>query len=612
MILIMKKIIYILSLIFIGFSMSCEDFLDAPSKSVLDESVIFANPTLTAQTIVGIIDPMMQQNSYRGRFLTHYGANTDIEWFNSYNSGNARSNLSSYVNSASNVDLCWANTSSSNQGHAWEWMYIAIERANLCIRGLRTYGNPGAGNEMGQLLGEVLTYRAIYYADLLKTWGDVPARFEPVTGETVYIAKSDRGVIYKQIIADLKEAEDLVGWPNENSRTTTTEGINKAFVKAFRARLCLAASGYSQYPVDGIRKSNDPELSTEVLYPIALQECKDVIESGHVHLEPTFESFFRKVCTENVSAGNESLWEIPFASGRGRMAYTFGVQHKSVDQYTGQSQGGAFGPLPNVFYDYDEKDTRRDVTCVPYEYGTATNGIAKQTLRSLNSWCFGKYRYEWMTRNVTSTNDDGLNKVYMRYAEVLLMAAEIENELGNLSAAKDYLKQIRQRAFASADWATKVDAYLSNISSKEEMFKAIVNEQAFEFCGEMERKQALIRWNLLKTKMDEAKTKMINLRTFAGEYANVPANLYYKYVADETRNGVSYQTKLQIYGLNRGEFTNILSYPNTISAWVGPSKIDDLKLNNLYTNDPDQNQFWPIAKTFIDASNGMLVNDYGY
>jgi len=36
-----------------------------------------------------------------------------------------------------------------------------------------------------------------------------------------------------------------------------------------------------------------------------------------------------------------------------------------------------------------------------------------------------------MNRLVTSTNDDGLNKIYMRYAEVLLMAAEIQNELGN-------------------------------------------------------------------------------------------------------------------------------------------------------------------------------------
>ena len=470
---------------------------------------------------------------------------------------------------------------------------------------------------MGQLLGEALTLRAIYYADLLKTWGDVVERFEPVSSETMYLPKTSRDVIYKKLLADLKEASDLVAWPSKtiSDRTGTTEGINKAFVKAFRARLCLAAAGYSQYP-DGIRRSNDPELSVATLYPIAYQECLDVINSGKAQLEPTFEGFWKKVCQDAPPvtvdpAGFESLWEIPFADGRGRMAYTFAVRHTSADQFTDQAQGGVFGPLPTVFYDYDVKDTRRNVTCVPYFWGTAVGGISKQVLNqgagsspSVNQWYFGKLRYEWMTRRVTSTNDDGLNKVYMRYAEVLLMAAEIQNELGDLSAAKDYLKQIRQRAFASSDWAVKVDAYVDAISGKDQMFDAIVKEQGFEFCGEMERKMALIRWNLLGTKMAEAKTKMANLSNRTGEYSDVPATIYYKYAAD----GVS----LSFYGLNRGE-TADMSGSYTFSApYVSPTKLDATKIGTLYTNNPDLNQFWPIWQVFLDASNGMLSNDYGY
>ncbi|MCK7541666.1 MAG: hypothetical protein MZV63_67660 [Marinilabiliales bacterium] len=50
------------------------------------------------------------------------------------------------------------------------------------------------------------------------------------------------------------------------------------------------------------------------------------------------------------------------------------------------------------------------MTCVPYQYGTAVSGVSKQEFRALNSWCFGKWRYEWMDRRVTSTNDDGVNK----------------------------------------------------------------------------------------------------------------------------------------------------------------------------------------------------------
>jgi hypothetical protein len=605
----MKKIFYIFSLVVACCLMSCKDYLVAPSQSTLDESLIFSNPSLATMAIDGIKVPFGETNSYRGRFLTHYGANTDLEWLNSA-SVSARGDLSRYVNSPINTDM---NTSNN----VWAMNYLGIERANICIRGIRAYGAPAPGNEMGQLLGEALTLRAIYYADLVKAWGDVVARFEPVSSETMYLPKSSRDVIYKQILADLKEASNLVAWPSTtiSDRTGTTEGINKAFVKAFRARLCLVASGYSQYP-DGIRRSTDPELSVATLYPIAYQECLDVISSGKAQLEPTFEGLWKKVCEDAPPAtvdpaGYESLWEIPFADGRGRMAYTFAVRHTSVDQFTGQAQGGVFGPLPTLFYDYDVKDSRRDVTCVPYFWGTAVGGISKQVLNqgagsspSVNQWYFGKLRYEWMNRIVTSTNDDGLNKVYMRYAEVLLMAAEIQNELGDLPSAKGYLKQIRKRAFASSDWATKVDAYVDGLSGKDQMFAAIVKEHGFEFAGEMERKQALIRWNLLGSKMDDAKIKLANLSNRTGEYSDVPATLYYKYATD----GVS----LSIYGLNRGETADMSGSYTYNALYVGPTKLDATKIGTLFTNDPDLNQFWPIWQVFLDASNGMLSNDYGY
>ena len=98
------------------------------------------------------------------------------------------------------------------------------------------------------MLGEALTLRAIYYADLMKAHGDVPARFDPVTSATIYLPKSNRDIIYKQLIQDLGEAATLVPWPNETAATNSVERINKAFVKGFRARLALVASGFQQYP----------------------------------------------------------------------------------------------------------------------------------------------------------------------------------------------------------------------------------------------------------------------------------------------------------------------------------------------------------------------------
>ncbi len=574
-----------------------EGYLDAKTQSTLDQSIIFSDPTLAEGAVNGIKVPFGEQNSYRGRFLPWYGLNTDIEWYNS-----------SETTSNDNPDLCVYdakpnNTNMNTENNVWAMMYAGIERANLCISGLRNYGNPTPGSELGYLLGESLTLRAVYYADLLKAWGDVQARFEPTTNQTIYMAKSSREIIYKQLIQDLEEAATLVPWPNETAKTSSVERVNKAFVKGLRARLALAASGFQQYP-DGVRRSNDPELSVQNMYTLALAECRDIIQSGTAHLEPSFETLWRKYNQENTVAGGESLWEIPFGDGRGRMLFTFAVNHATSDQHhnNGSNRGGQAGPLPHIFYDYDQLDSRRNVTCVPYRYGAAVNGFAKQQLGAFNRWYFGKYRYEWMTRFVNSSNDDGVNKMYMRYAEILLMAAETANEIEGPAAAAVYLKELRKRAFSADQHPQKVEAYVNALTSKTGMFNAIVEEHKFEFTGEMERKMALIRWNLLKTNLDLAKEKMTRLKERTGEYTDVPTALYFKYATDNET--------LIIYGLNRGEFSSPGS-DYTAFQW---NSLSESKINSLYraTSNPDNRQFWPIWQVFLDNSNGLLFNDYGY
>jgi hypothetical protein len=205
-----------------------------------------------------------------------------------------------------------------------------------------------------------------------------------------------------------------------------------------------------------------------------------------------------------------------------------------------------------------------------------------------------------MSRRVTSTNDDGINIMYMRYAEVLLLAAEAANQLEGPASAASYLKEIRKRAFPSELQAEKVDNYVSALTSKEAMFNAIVKENLYEFTGEMLRKQSLIRWNLLGTNIDLAKQKMTNLINRTGEYTDVPTTLYYKYADDgET---------LVIYGLNRGE-TNDPGVEYSAKGWTN---LTSERVEAIYVNDPDTKQFWPIWQTFIDNSNGLLVNDYDY
>jgi hypothetical protein len=590
----------ILSMSLMGLA-SCD--MDAPSISTLDESSVFATYSLAESEVMSIHVSFGETNSYRGRFLPYYGVNTDVEW------GNAPS----YADRVSDKQSLWnystqaANGQMNTANNAYAKFYEGIERANLAIKGIRQYGNIENNADMRHLLGEALTLRAVIYNDLLKAWGDVPARFEPNNSENMYLPRTNRDVIYKQLLADLLEAEDYCYWAKENAITKTTERVNKDFVKALRARLALYAGGYGLRG-DGYRLSKDPELAPEKMYQIAKQECEEVIAHGSSKLG-SFKENFVKLCQDNVTAGGESLWEIPFSAGRGRVLYTWGLKHNAKDQYTQQSQGGINRAVSTLYYDYDPEDIRRDITVVPYEWSKdLKDGKAHVVLSGLNKMCFGKLRYEWMSRIVTSTNDDGVNWQYMRLADVYLMAAEAENELGNTAAAWSYMKPVLDRVLPAA----KVSALQTKYTASQQAFReGIYDQRALEFAGEALRKADLVRWGIIDQKMAEAKAKLQALQTRTGDYAGLPDKVYLKTVENES--------EIEIYGLNKGEndATVINGFEGDWESknWFGsadkPSLTDDI-IDGLYVATPSLNCLWPIWQNFIDSSNNMLNNDGNY
>lgn len=620
----MKKLFYIplLALLACGIS-SCD--MEAPSQSSMDSSLIFSQYEMAEAAVMGIHQSFGETNSYRGRYLPYYGINSDVEWINGLEA--------SGINDGGKNDLATYNAQPSNSqmntdNNAYAKFYEGIERANKAIEGIRAYGNYENNPDMAHLLGEALTLRAVIYLDLIKGWGDVPARFSSITSETMYLPRADRDEIYKQLLADLLEAENYAYWPNESNITQTTERVSKAFVKALRARIALYAGGYSQR-ADGIRLSNDPDLDRTAMYTIVRDECLDVIAQYPNLASLPFKDNFTNLCRDVVTAGQESIWEIPFSEGRGRVLYTLGVEHQAKDQYTQQNKGGVNGPLPTLFYDYDVDDIRRNITCAPFRWSqTLTNGRSTQELASLKEWNFGKLRYEWMSRIVTSTNDDGVNWQYMRLADVYLMAAEAVNELEGPANAAQYMRPVLERALPS----DKVSAYMNTATaSKESFFDAIVEQRGLEFAGESLRKADLIRWNLLKTKLDEAKTKMKQLARREGKYADLIDKVYtYQtvvnegeaseivnaipagaYTSIETIDGMT--DIFVIYGLNYGDTETVgetlLDQGYTSTTWLGTDKLEDAKVDVLYVNNPDENQYWPIWQIFVDNSNGMLTND---
>lgn len=580
---------------------SCD--LEAPTQSTLDGSSVYSVYSLAEAEVMSIHVSFGETNSYRGRFLPYYGLNTDVE----VPSGSAPSFASKNDDKQNlvNYDTSESNGQMNTDNNAYGKFYEGIERANLAIEGLRQYGNVANNKNMAQLLGEALTLRAVIYADLTKAWGDVPARFAPNNNDNIYMPRCNRDSIYKVLLADLKEAEDYCYWPNQNSVTKTTERVSKSFVKALRARIALYAGGYGLRG-DGYRLSKDPELAPEKMYQIAKEECEDIINAGYNKLG-SFKENFTKLCQDNVTAGGESIWEIPFSDGRGRVLYTWGVKHAKADQYTKQPQGGVNGPTPYLYYDFDADDARRDITCIPYQWSKElVNGKSHQELRKISQWCFGKLRYEWMKRIVTSTNDDGVNFQYMRLADVYLMAAEAENQLGNTSTAWNYMEPVLARVLPAA----KVNALKAKYCASKDAFQqGIIEQRGFEFAGEQLRKADLVRWGIIDNKMAEAKQKLTDLANRQGAYEGLPDKIYYTLDTDgET---------LKLYGLNKGEDNADKIKELKAAGWEnkswfvsnGANIITEDYINGLYVEQPSTHCLWPIWKTFIDKSNGYLNND---
>lgn len=621
----MKK--YFLKIIIAVFAVSisvssCSEWLDVPSNSYLSDDAVFTHPDSANQAIAAIYNIVGENNSYRNRLWLQLSTNTDIEYRSGWSNGAplSISKADDYFALYSPNKYIGEGYNNADAANPWSRIYQAIERCNLAIEGIRKYGNPAAGNEMGQLLGEALTLRAFFYNDLIKWWGDVPARFEPVNESNIYMAKSNRDLIYDRIIADLQEASKIMAAPGASPYTMTTKRMNNDAARGLLARISLAAAGYSMRPIEGSDNSEIKITVTDTrrteLYTIAREACREIINQGIYKLEPNFKDIFYLQCQDNVDVGHETIWQLPYIMGiRGRMLYNLGLPREADGKNNMVTVGGQFRVIPSFYYDYNANDKRRDVTVVPYRVvKNTTDGKMEQTLSSgVVGFNIAKWRAEWLKTPVSGT-DDGVSPIVLRYADVLLMFAEADLFL-NGSEGQNYFNMVRRRAFGQPINAVSpydLPLTLDNIKK----------ERAFEFCGENIRKYDLMRWGELKKGIDQAKSNLTALRDGTGAYADVPAILYYKWVADNSAAAPTPGERvLTIYGLNRGE-NDDKTVTDPTGGWLkrvwtqGASGtelyLSDGFINYLYHQDPDKRQLFPIFNQIIITSNGMLKNDYGY
>ena len=606
---------------------SCEGFLSTKSPSALDDANVFSNYDFAEFNIYSIYECLAHQNAHRGRYLPYYGFNTDIEVKMNDVVDDKDKIKTGDKQEMANYSFKTTNGQLNLDNGPYNELMVAVERANLCIQGLRTYGNVENNKDMAMLLGESLVARAFVYVELLKAWGEGPARFLPITPETMYVPKADRDVIYKQLLADLEESFNYLPWPGQHANTMKTTRPSLAFAKGLYARVALMAVGESLRPEEGkvntgnagtTRCSSDPmftgEGKTELLGKVRTA-LEDVYNNAGLELYADYAQLWKDFNEYDTEAGKEIIYSIPFSDGRGRWNFHFAIKNDALTKWCPrENTGGDCGPAPSFYFKYDRngKDQRRDVSCKSWTL-TTEFGTDLYVPAGGDKWYFGKYRWDQM-KNATlasNFNDDGAKPVYMRYSDILLMLAEVCNELDDLTNAKKYLLEVRKRAYKG--YESEADAYVSAISDKNAMFNAIVDERAFEFVGEFLRKNDLIRWGMLKTKLDEYKAEMKKLQAREGIYGDCGPAVWYRYADD----GYT----LEFYGLNKGEIATETEGPSGYQICVDSkgapkadyfSSIKDNFIEAVYVNDPNTRQYWPLFASTITNSQGSLVNDYGF
>jgi len=601
-----------LSLAFVVTLNSCSEYLEVENLSNTAEKQQFDSAPDTFAALVGVYNSAMGDNTYGQRMnLILSQSGDDFRTSGDYNA-NDRRGVSCFGAVPTNTELL----------RPFLDTYTGIERANLVIKNIPlspVYQTGSAADKklMDRYLGEALTLRAMFYYDLIKNWGDVPFQDKPSADlPSVYLPKTDRDIIYDQILEDLAKASTLVPWKSEGG--TTAQRLSKAAVKGLRARIALARAGYS------LRRS--PQLmvqgtNPQKYYQIAYDECKEIINSGQHKLNPSYEGLFRSLHTNSPDTTNEIIFAVGAFGGNSRtdskIGYYNGLRHDDSDW----KSAGGISAIPTYFYEFGKNDLRRDVNIAIFRVSTSK----QEDLQTSINWNDGKFRKSWTSITGTSQNL-GIDWPLLRYADILLMFAEADNQLHSAPSqeAIDAVMAVRQRAYAG-----NPDQVGTIPTSKNQFFQYIVQERLLEFGGEGLRKYDLIRWNLLETKINETRQKLTDFMNGTGAYANVPEYIFYKKPASTVVNYVPTKTAQQnvldmdiyVNGINKAD---VFYNPNqSVATPSGYTKINwRLAMTQPYINgdpvksyayyfQPNKKELLPIALDVIN-SNYNLTQDYGY
>lgn len=488
------------------FSISaCDDQLAEKPVNFYSTENYFDNTDKLKMAVNAVYTTFSNQQTY-GQYWMIYDTDTDISFVQGTNFGHVARDIGHY-----NV-----YTSHSWLEQTWKTYYEGIDRANTIIEYKDAVEIVDEADQkiFNQLIAEAYCLRAMSYFDLVVLFGDVPLKTTASKAEHDFnLPRTDRNLVFDQIEADYLEAINGLEYAVDQTQDFSGR-LNKGAALGLLARMNLYRAGYFLSQDGEIeRYSNYLEYYQNVI------DITDVLISSNKHaLLPSYERVFRNMC-ELIVNPTENMWEVPFFNpvGERHNSSMIGTYNgPSIGQQSSYGRANSFVKTHNFFYDmFDENDLRKNVAVATFRVDNDDSIVEIARNRSFD-WAPGKWRRNWHTGQVKDNNNTDVNWVLIRYADVLLMRAEAENEINGVTPQSvEYLNQVRRRAFGFDFKVAEesVDFTVADFSDSDEFRNEIIDERARELCFEGLRKYDLIRWNILGEKLQETNDKFVTAQT---------------------------------------------------------------------------------------------------
>ena len=343
------------------------------------------------------------------------------------------------------------------------WNYGPIRSVNYFIANYERCESPF--EEYKVYVGEAFFFRAFFYFNLVKEYGDVPYISEPLetNSEELYKTRTPRNEVIDKIIEDIDLAIDYLPSGKQLGGTRLSEEI----AQLFKSRVCLYEGTWEKYHSGDVFGVSNP--NPEKYLQLAVQAAESVMQSGQYSIystgNPQWDYFF----FANVDYSNNpevlfwKKYDVDLGLGHARQFQTatgqsggVGITKSFVDSYLTTDgrpiylSGGEKNPLYMGDDDLINVSTNRDPRFVQTIF---TPGFPLQ-IRGSDTTFFVRPAIDQAAHTVNPTgyqinkilNFDPIHHatlqtlgvgftgwILFRYAEVLLNYAEAKAELGTLT-----------------------------------------------------------------------------------------------------------------------------------------------------------------------------------